>query len=651
MSPLFAFPKVVVIVVGAASFAVVIAILAIAARRLLGIRVGAVRALLAGATGLAVWAAFAFATAPAKQYLPLLGPAFGLGVLAAALVLLLAEVLLPSSSGVGPLRLVIEIRDWASRTRRYWQVTRIAVRHGLGPYLRGRGDPDSTMRLARSLRLALQEGGVTFVKLGQLLSTRRDVLPLAFVEELTALQSRVAPASWSEIEQVLDAELVGGVDSVFVTFSREPLAAASIAQVHSARLPSGEAVVVKVQRPGIRPVVKRDVDIVRRLARTLERRTRWGAAFGTVDLAEGFAAAIEEELDFRIEAQNLASAWAARSDASRIRLPKLYAELSTGRVLVMEHLNGTPLGMAGAAIDARHLDRSQLARTLLFTLLRQIMFEGVFHADPHPGNVLLLDDGELALLDFGSVGRIDPGLRDAIQRLLQAIDLGDDQALSDALLEIVNRPEELDEQRLQRDLSRFMARHLIGGTAPSMDMFTDLFRLVSAQGLHIPQEVAAVFRALATLEGTLSRLAPGFNIVAEAKLFARTWVGQRLRPKSLRDTLQNDLSMMGPMVRRWPRRLDRITNALDQGRLSFSMRPFADPRDRRFVVGLLHEVLLTAIAVTTGLMAVILLGSSAGPVLEPGLRLFDLFGYYLLVVSALLMVRVLFLVFRAPRGA
>jgi ubiquinone biosynthesis protein len=159
--------------------------------------------------------------------------------------------------------------------------------------------------------------------------------------------------------------------------------------------------------------------------------------------------------------------------------------------------------------------RAALARSLLDCLLREIMLEGTFHADPHPGNVLLLADGRLGLLDFGSVGRIDQGLRSALQRLLLALDRGDPAGLADALLEVVERPEELDELRLERMLGRFLARHVAAGITPDVTMFTDLFRIVSGHGLAVPPEIAAVFRALATMEGTLTQLAPGFDIVAK----------------------------------------------------------------------------------------------------------------------------------------
>jgi ubiquinone biosynthesis protein len=451
------------------------------------------------------------------------------------------------------------------------------------------------------------------------------------------------------VEQILGQEL-GTPDAVFDKLDARPLAAASVAQVHRARLrSSGAEVVVKIQRPGIGPVVERDLDIVARMARRLETRTRWGATIGAVELARGFARALHEELDFRVEARNMAvvaAASAVRGTDTSVQLPALHPQLCTERVLVLERLDGLPLDAADAVIDARELDRQLLARALLDCLLRQIMLGGVFHADPHPGNILLLADGRLGLLDFGSVGRLDALLRSALQQFLLAIDRSDPAGLYDALLEVVVRPDDVDEQRLQRALGQFMARHLNPGAAPDVETFTDLFRLVAGYELIVPPEVAAVFRALATLEATLGRLAPGFDILAESRAFAAAQLSSQLQPTSLRQAASDELPTLLPMLRRLPRRADRITNALEHGRLGVGVRLFADPRDRRFLTTLVHQILLAFLGAATGVMAVLLLGSSGGPKLSPTVSLFQVLGYNLVVLSAVLILRILVTIFR-----
>ncbi|WP_307845456.1 AarF/UbiB family protein [Planomonospora sp. ID67723] len=635
--------------------AVVLAGFAVIVRRLLDLRFGLVRTVLAGALTLAVGGPLmqTFASGmdpdePGITPLWFLFLAMFCALLAGMVFLVVAEALVPPGSFPGPLESARRLRRRAVRTRRYLAITRILVRHGLGPYLRGRdpdlGAPSSRARLARSLRQALDDGGVTFVKLGQILSTRSDLLAPEFVEELRLLQDKVATAPWAEVEPVLAAELGGPVAGTFAEFEREPLAAASIAQVYRARLVAGGEVVVKVQRPGIATVVDQDLDIVARLARTLERRTRWGRAFGVTELARGFAEALREELDFRVETANMAAV-AAASAGEPVRVPAPYPELSGRRVLVMERLDGVPFG----GVVPEGTDREELARTLFETLLRQIMLHGVFHADPHPGNIMLLADGRLALLDFGSVGRLDASLRGALQRLLVALDRGDPLGVGDALLEVVARPDEIDERELERELGRFMARHLVAGVAPDVQMFGRLFRIIAAHGLSVPPEVAAVFRALATVEGTLARLSPGFDVVAEARAFSVRHIAEQATPERVREAAVQEALGLLPMLRRLPRRVERIASAAEHGRFGVNVRLFADERDRRHVTGLLHQVLLTVLAATTGIMAVLLLGTAGGPPVTPEVGLFQLLGYNLLVVSAVLGLRVLVVIFRSSR--
>ncbi len=620
------------------SFLVLIMGIALAARRILGLRVGVIRTALACMVGMSLTQSLLIGM-PTPETTAALGTVqIGIALLVVISLLTFGEIIVPTGSIPPPTEWWRALRNRIARARRYSRITAIAFRHGLGPYLRGRERTDT--RLARSLRLALEEGGVTFVKLGQVLSTRPDLLPADVIDELTLLQDKVPVAPWADVRQVLVAE-VGPPEEVFAEFDETPIAAASVAQVHRAKLKTGEDVVVKVQRPGVRRVAEGDLDIVNRLAGSLHDRTRWGKAIGIKDLAAGFSAALREELDFRVEARNLAAVRAASAD-SPVVLPQVYEELCTAKVLVMERLDGAPIRSA----PLESTDRGALARSLLDVLLRQVMLNGVFHADPHPGNIMLLHDGRLGMLDFGSVGRIDAQLRSALGKMLLAIDHGDPAGLRDALLELVARPDEIDEQQLERALGQFMARHLGAGMRPDVEMFGDLFKLVYRYGLSIPPEIAAVFRALATVEGTLGALSPGFNIVVESRAFAEKQFSERLTPESLRRTVTEELYSMLPMVKRLPRRIERISTALEQGRLGLTMRLFADERDRHFIVGLLHQVMLTALGATAGVMAVLLLGTDGGPKVGPDITLYQVFGYNLMVISVLLGLRVVVTIFR-----
>ncbi len=625
----------------------VIGVIVVGARRLLGLRVGLVRTALACFVALLTAGLVARSVGGVEHQPFMLTVIIGSSLLVTMAFLILAEVLVPHGST--PVDWAKGLRRWTSRARRYSQIGIIIVRYGLGPYLSGSRRRANVAgqgraRLARDLRLALEEAGVTFIKLGQVLSTRRDLLPAEFITELSQLQHRVPPADWAQVKQVLTEELGAAPEHVFASFDETPIAAASIAQVHRATLRSGTEVVVKVQRPDIRPLVERDLDIVTRLARSLQERTGWARTIGIDDLAQGFAEALTEELDFRIEATNLTtvrnSALAREGEHPTVLIPEPNADLSTARVLVMERLRGEPLGTPGQVIPAG-LDRNSLANRLLAFFLEQIMVDGVFHCDPHPGNVLLLDDGRIALLDFGVVGRIDGIIQLALQDVLIAIDRRDRAGLCDALLEAISRPEGLDEQYLERALGQFMASHLSPGVPPKLEMFIELFRILGAHGLRIPPSVAAVFRAVATLEGTLALLAPGYDVITEARSFASGQLTSRLSPTSLRQAATDEALKLLPMLRRFPRRIDRITNSLEQGRLGVSVRLFADERERRYVSGLVRQVVLAFLGAVTGIMAVLLLGTKGGPVVSDSLTLFQLFGYNLLVLSAALILRTL----------
>jgi ubiquinone biosynthesis protein len=328
-------------------------------------------------------------------------------------------------------------------------------------------------------------------------------------------------------------------------------------------------------------------------------------------------------------------------------IPAVHEPLSTEFVLVAGWLDGVSLRTAGPLIDQRGLDRAQLARSLLHGLLYQITEGGVFHADPHPGNILLLADGRLALLDLGSAGRLDAQLRSSLQELLLAIGRGDPTALCDALLDLLTRPEQIDEQQLERALGQFMAIYFAGGTAPAADMFADLVRLITRFRLPIPAEIATVFRALGTLEGTLAQLVPGFDIAAEARQYATAHLAGRFSPESVGKTAADELLTLLPVLRRLPRRLDRVTSAMEQGRLSVNVRLLADERDRRMITGLTHMFLQAVIGVAIGVVAAILLTITSGPKVTPGVTLLQVIGGNLLIAASILVLQVLFTIFRS----
>lgn len=558
----------------------------------------------------------------------------------AMIMLVIWEAVIPTGA-VPPARTWFKgLRTRIRRTRRYLQILAIAARHGLIGLLRGRRQAAQDAEMARALRLALDDAGVTFVKLGQILSTRRDLLPAGYIAELSKLQDQAAPIPGTAAVRIVEAAAGASVDEIFAEFDPEPIAAASIAQVHTAVLHGGEAVVVKVRRPGAQQAVERDLDIIRRLARTLDRHTSWGRSMDVLGLADGFAEALREEVDFTVEARNLAQVAAAHDRRNaEVRVPSPHPDLSDDQVLVMERLPGVPLASAG--LEDRGLDGNALAAALLREMFDEIMVDGIFHADPHPGNLMLLHDDRIGLIDYGSVGRLDRELRASFEAILQAVDRQDGPALADALVSVSTRPEELDQTGFERALGSFMARHLVPGAAPGIRMFTELFRIIAKYRIVIPPELAAVFRTLATLEGCLTAIDARFDLIGEARHIGQRYAERRLRPAAVQDLVLEEVTDLLPVLRKLPRRLDRLVAAAESGQLTANFRLFAKADDRRTITAWLHQTLLTVLAAASGVMAVMLLGIEGGPTLTEQISLYHFFGLSLLLIASVMALRVL----------
>src|SRR5512132_1325780 len=530
------------------------------------------------------------------------------------------------------------------RVSRYAQITRIAIRNGLGPSLGlGRHSEDGEARqvpFARRLRHALEECGGMFVKMGQVGSTRSDLVSPPVAEELSHLQDHVAPAAPDGVRELLEDELDAPVDEVFAEFDWEPLAAASIGQVHRARLHGGQEVIVKVQRPGVAHSVNRDLDVLDELAGMVERRTRWGAEYQVCDLADEFSERLREELDFDIEARNAADIAANLDDGSGVRIPAVFHDLTSRRVLVMEWLDGVSVRETDA-IDALGVDRRELAEELLRCMMRQMLVDAQYHADPHPGNVMVLRDGRLALIDFGAASRIDPLQQTAIREVMIGVAQRDADLLRQAVLQVATLRRDVDDEELERALSRFMTRHLAPGMVPSAAMFNDLLQLFFTYGISLPPELSTFFRALITLEGTLTTLSPGYPVIDRAEAIATEWMRARLAPSTLEELAREELIRMGPLLRRLPRRLDRMANQIERGNLRARVSLFSDPHDEHVVTKLVNRTVLVIAGGIVGLIGAILVGVSGGPPFAGDTSLYEFFGYFSLFCSVVLIMRVI----------
>lgn len=545
-------------------------------------------------------------------------------------ILVVAEILLPTGSLPGPIATARGLPAWFRRTRRLARILGIATRQGLIGYLsRSNSTSDRPDRpgTAVALRTALTEGGVTFVKLGQMLSTRPDLLPPAYMAELSQLHSQVPAEPWDSVREILTAELGAPPEEVFATVDPEPLAAASLGQVHKATLTTGENVVVKVQRGSAVTTVRADLDIIDRLARLMEKRAAWARQLGAVDLAEGFAASLSEELDYRTELRNLTSL----EGSTGVLIPSGHRRFSTKRVLTMDRVEGVPLSSAREEISALTAQqRDELTRTILEVILRQILVDGVFHADLHGGNILLTPEGSFALLDFGSVGRLDRQARLGLRSLLIAIDRQDGAAATTALSHLLIPPANLDLVATQWVIGDLIMR--IDGM-PADALFNELLRAVVDAGFKVPPPIAAAFRCLGALEGTLALLSPDLDVVGATREIASSVLRESASPlHSVRSGVEQ-AALVAPIVERAPAQLSSILGRLDRENLGLSFSPLNEP-GARAVAGRFTQVIslsvLTIVAAFSGIAMVL---SDVGPHWADGLRMTAYIGMVLLLIA------------------
>jgi len=493
--------------------------------------------------------------------------------------------------------------------------------------------------LPDEVRHTLEQAGGIFVKLGQVASTRSDVLPEAWTTELALLRSKAEPEPVDQIRPLIEGDLDGSIEELFGTFDWDPMASASIAQVYRATLHDATPVVVKVQRPGLDEKLVVDSAAVLQIAALIERRTPLGLTVRPVDLASEFLDNVAEELDFRIEAANARELAQLFSDTSGIRVPATYPERSSSRVLTEEQI----LGVSVADVDALRaagVDPIEVADRIIRSFLTQIFDAGLFHADPHPGNILVEEDGTIVFIDLGAVGRMSPSQRSATLDLLVAASSGNSVALRHVLTEIVPVADSADLRALDRAIDQLLARHMRAGGGLTAAALQDLAVVTGSYGLRLPDWMATLIRTMVTLEGTLLGIDPDFSLV-EAVQHHASGVPGLGGPDGIRGGIEQLALTELPRLRRMPARIDDLLGQASEGRLSARLSLFSDEHNERVVTKLVNRIALSLLAAAIGVGSILLLGVGHGPSLGTSTSINEVLGYIGLASASVLSMRVI----------
>jgi ubiquinone biosynthesis protein len=498
--------------------------------------------------------------------------------------------------------------------RRYQQIVRVLTRYGFGHVLTqlgiGRAIAPGLEKLrfssaeilqatpAERVRMAIEDLGPTFVKLGQIVSTRGDIIPPEFIVELEKLQDTVPPTEFALIQAQVEQELEQPLDEVFPVFDPVPVASASLGQVHFATLSGGEEVAVKVFRPGVDKLIETDLDILLELAALAEKRTDWGEYYGVVSLAQEFADTLRIEQNYEQEGHSIDRYGQMFASENYVHVPKVRWETTTRRVLTMERIEGIKITDV-AALDAAGLDRALVARRNIAILLKAVLQDGFFHADPHAGNFRVLPNEVIAMMDFGIMGQLDTVQRLALVEFFVALFRGNTEGVVDAMADLGIATRAADRRNLVRDFDRLRMRYygLELEKIQARSFVEELMGLVLAHRLKMPSDLVLVFKTIAMLEGISLRLDPELNVFDEVEPYVRDAVLELQSPvarlKSIADQMRESTQAMMML----PKQLQKMLEQVEAGdsNLSMTLKGLDEPTRR--ITAAANRLVLALLAV------------------------------------------------------
>ncbi|MHB8877639.1 MAG: ABC1 kinase family protein [Myxococcaceae bacterium] len=476
------------------------------------------------------------------------------------------------------------IKEAFQDLNRVRQIVAIAGRHGFADLLERSGLPrlggkkesaEETAEarrqtVARRFRGVLEELGPTFVKLGQILSTRADLLPAEFIEELSTLQDNVPPFPLEQVHAQIKAALGKPAEELFRSIEPSPLAAASIAQVHRAVTHEGDEVVVKVQRPGITEQIRADLSVLHYIARALEAVIEEGAVYSPTGIIEEFDRAIHEELDFINEAANVRAFFKNNVGREGIKIPRVYDELSGRSVLTLEFIKGVKFSQ----LDFTQIDRKKLAGRLLDLSFRQLFEDGLFHGDPHPGNFFVMEGEVLAPIDFGLVGRLTKPMQETLVMLVLAVGLKDADSVARLLYKVGVPDSRANLTGFRNDIEGILSQYLPStlGAISTKNLFRELLDLAVKYRIRVPKEYAILSRAAISVEGVMRNLYPEMNIGEMAMPYAKKLLADRYDPSQLQGSLMRTMLRLQGLATDLPMQLSQIMLDLEAGKFSVTVK-------------------------------------------------------------------------------
>jgi ubiquinone biosynthesis protein len=523
-------------------------------------------------------------------------------------------------------------------TRRLREIVSVAVRYGLAEqfrrlpgkqmqrWLRGSaGQNIADLSTAVRMRLALTELGTTFIKFGQMLSTRADLVGPDVARELTHLQSNTPPDRPGVAEATIEKELGGAPETVFAHFDPRPFASASIAQVHYARLHTGENVVVKIEREGIEPRIETDLGILADLAQLAERHVRQLRLYHPVAVVRQFTKMMRVELDFRRELRSLQQFRSNFAGDPTVHFPVPFPDLCTRRVLTMERLEGVLVSQV-RRLPGPNAQMDEFVRRGANVYLEMIFRDSFYHADPHPGNLMVLPDQVVGMLDCGMVQWLDEDLREEVEDLLLAMARGDARTMADAVWDLSTSPPSGGRQRLHSDVAELVADYA-GETVSGLDIgagLSSLTEIIHRNHLFLPPGASLLLRMLAELEGTAKQLNPSFQLIELIEPYAERAARHRFAPGRLWLQVQRSVREWERLARAVPGDLNDLLRRMRAGTLSVHLEHRRlDPIVNRLVLGLLTSSLLLGSS---------LLWSMHAQPLVRGVSLFGAIGFALALV-------------------